>query len=292
MEHLTSNNQSNEWSIDGIRPPAHQPRRFSLRNVAWPIAKIALAGMCSALVAVGVYHVGDTVSYFTDIEQSLNNVFVADPLDFSVSLDRDSHIDVSKGETKIVATMTPDEKSDPVEYSVQGAVVGGDAALCGALHVLATAPFPYDGPLASLATATSTDLGSWALTISANGDVSPNTSCGVVLIYRGVSAGAMPGQGYKDVEQILMTFFVPDASSTPVVSVAAIAPDGEVAGTSTEAISTSTPDTSQDTATTSPEIVSSSTLESISTSTAPLETPPADTSVSSTTPSDTPAPVQ
>ncbi|MDO8548430.1 MAG: hypothetical protein Q7R71_02045, partial [bacterium] len=179
--------------------------------------KIAALAIVAYALLIGISSVGGTVSYFSDVETSIGNYLRADPLYFSVA-PATTTIEVGGEDALFVPVMTPGEESEPVQYYVASQMTGGDGALCSALSVLTTAPFPYDGPLLGLLTATTTEVGPWALTFGVAPDslAVPGASCTADLIYTGWNADAAPGSGYSDVQKVSLTFvFTPPAEIPP-----------------------------------------------------------------------------
>lgn len=263
-------------SIDGIVPKfavaVPKPKYRLGRVIANSYFNIVVA--CFVLIVCAqLSNIGSTVSYFNEIESSLGNFFVADPLYFMVA-PATTTIALGQGDTLLVATMTPGEGSDPLQYSVMSLMTGGDPVLCNAINILTTAPFPYDGPLIGLGTGMTTYTGPWALTVSlAPGiEVTPDTDCSFDLVYRGWNASSTPGQGYSDTQKVSLTFTyagtpAPSSSGAPVSPDRGTAPP--VDATTTGA--TSTPDESPPPAD-APVVPDTAT----STQETPPATPPAD----------------
>lgn len=233
-------------------------------------------GVLAIAVSFGLSNIGSTVSYFSDVEQALGSFLQADPLGFDVEVasSTSAQINLSNGDALLVPFMIPNEDSEPIQYFVTAEVTGGDADFCNAIHALGTFPFPYDGPIASLETATSTQSGSWALTFSLPpGSSFANTSCTVDMIYKGWNADSVPTKGYHDTKKFSITFYVPAvAASAPVTASAATEP--------AEAVPEVTSTTTEDTAAQPeiPSIVSTTTEEAVATPEVvdtSLNTPPA-----------------
>ena len=211
-------------------------RPVVLRRVWNSSGKLAAASVVSLFLTAGVFATGDTASYYVNVEKSLNNIFIADPLYFSVdasttALVLDPSIPAPGGDVTIAALMTPGETSEPIQYEVNAIPASGDTGLCSAVQVMASAPFVYDGPLLSMNTATSTQTGPWTLTffLPLGAQVSPGVSCTLDLVYKGWNADALEGQGYSDVHKLTLTFSTPappptDTSSDASSSSAAASP--------------------------------------------------------------------
>ena len=211
-------------------------------NILYPALNIAAVASLSLMFLVGISTIGGTVSYFSDVEKSIGNFFTADPLYFSVVL-ATSTIEMSAGDQLVVPEMVPGDTSEPAQYYVRASMLSGNAGLCDAIHVLATAPLPTDAQLAGLQTATTTDTGPWALTLYLAPGSAPavGSSCTIDLIYTGWNAGAQWGNGYSDIQHVPLTFTYNPAplpasaggdTATPSTDI------GAVEGTSTEATST------------------------------------------------------
>ena len=205
-------------SFDGIRRnsktktfDSHQSKSGMLYSGLKMTVVVSLA----LVLFTGLSNMGSTMSYFSDIEQSIGNYLRADPLYFTVTMASSTQIDLSSGEEVIVPVMTSGLDSELAQYFVRAEMTGGDSGLCNAIHVLGTFPFPYDGPILGISTATTTDVGSWTLTTSlAYSSFATSTSCSIDLVYKGWNADAPLGSGYTDSEKISLTFFVSAESAS------------------------------------------------------------------------------
>ena len=185
------------------------------KTVLYSGLKMAGVAFIALVFLVSISSVGSTVSYFNDVETSIGNYLRADPLSFSVLIASSTslQIDLSGGDLLMVPVMMPGLDSEPIQYFVTASTTGGDIGLCSALQTLTTFPFPYNGPLESLQTATTTDIGPWALTFYiSDASLFSNTWCTVDLVYKGWNADSPPGKGYSDTAKVSLTFFVPGVS--------------------------------------------------------------------------------
>jgi hypothetical protein len=242
----------------------------------------------SAMLFLGVFSPGDTMSYYFDTQESLNNIFTADPVVFTVAASSTS-IDLSAGSASIVPIMTPDPDSGPIQYEVQAHMTGGDSAFCDAINLLGTSPFVYDAPLVSLQSGTTTQEGPWALSFSLipGTDLANTTSCNVDIVYKGWNADSPTGFGYSDTEHLSLTFSYtpppPPAPTSPEIDTATSdATSSSETSTSTPTVvpddstesASSTPETTDDVSTTSTDVSTPAPIPE-STSTDPVVTSPA-----------------
>ena len=216
--------------MQNLNPNNHTEQKWT--NVLYPALNIAAVACLSLLFLIGISNVGGTVSYFSSAEKSLGNFFTADPLYFSTVL-ATSTIEMSAGETLVVPVMVPGEKSEPAQYYARASALNGDPTLCNAINVLATAPFPYDGPLAGLQTATTTETGPWALTLYLAPGSAPvaGSACTIDLIYTGWNAGVAWGSGYSDIQHVPLTFTYNPAPVPATQGSAPVAVDPDTAST-------------------------------------------------------------
>jgi hypothetical protein len=231
--HLNPLKRKKSSSINALAPAGSHPKPFWVRgaraHIVLPIAVVLIASFAS---------IGTTASYFSNIQLSAANFFVADPLYFSVAGDTQT-LTVGQSEQLFVPTMTLGDDSEPVQYRVNVQMMSGDATLCDALTVYTTAPLIYSGPFLSMATATTSQTGPWALTFEASAQegIAAGASCQVDLIYKGWGVGSAEGVGYSDTHRVSLTFVY----QLPVVSAPA---------NTTDTTSIETPDTSVDTGST------------------------------------------
>lgn len=225
---------------------------FSAKKIKYSGLKMVGVSLIAVFLLVSLSSVGSTMSFFNDVEKSVGNFFQADPVYFTVAMATSTQIDMSLGTQVILPVMIPGEDSEPIQYFVTAQMTGGDSVLCDAIHVLGTFPFPYDGPLLGIVTATTTDVGAWTLSFSlASGNTfATSTSCNVELTYKGWNADSVPGKGYSNTEKISLVFYVNATSSIPV-----ILPDitSEISSDSTNSPQATTSRFDLDIASTTPE---------------------------------------
>ena len=241
--------------FDGVRPvnqTSHLLDTECLTKLTSEKRKMIYSGLKMVGVSFVVFvlliklsSVGSTMSYFSDIEKSIGNYLRADPLYFSVALQNGNQIDLNSGEQTIVPTLTLGEDSEPLQYFVTAKMTAGDSNLCGAIDVLGTFPFPYDGPLLGILTATTTEIGSWALSISlATSTIfAENTWCNVDLVYKGWNADVAPGKGYSSTEKISLSFYIPAQSAT--TTIASVIPDAVIENLDSKGVATTATTTSE-----------------------------------------------
>ncbi len=203
--------------FDGIRRSVKTANvvveKIEVFHLKSSVFKMAMVSVLALAASFSLSSVGGTISYFNDVEQTIGNFLQADPLSFKVEVASSTsvQVDMLSGGAIVTPVMTPDEDSEPIQYFVKANITGGDATLCNSIQVLGTWPFPYNGNLSVLTTATSTSIGAWTLTFSLP-DVSQfsNKSCTIDLVYEGWNADSEYGKGYRDTQKISLTFFVPE----------------------------------------------------------------------------------
>lgn len=191
--------------------PQHHTKKthaFSLSIFSAVLFPVIILGALSS--------VGSTVSYFSDVESSTGNYLKADPLGFSVTLPSSS-VDMSSRAQFVVPVFTPNEDSEPIQYSISAYMTGGDTTLCGLLHIEATSTFSYSGALLLLATPMLTTTGEIPFYFSIPDDYSANenSSCFVDLIFAGRNQGAEAGAGYHYSVHLPVQFYVPQPPVIP-----------------------------------------------------------------------------
>jgi len=164
------------------------------------------------LLAFSFGRIGSTVSYFSDIDRSSGNRFLASILDFIVSANTSVEAYVGfehGGGATMVPVLTPLPETSGLTYRVFAEKIAGKDLFCNSIHMLSTSsPFAYNGPLSGLSTSATTTIGEGAFALSlpsvvpgiAQGDL-----CYVDLVYRGWQEGAAEGQGYTDEERVRLT---------------------------------------------------------------------------------------
>ncbi|TSC70802.1 MAG: hypothetical protein CEO12_178 [Parcubacteria group bacterium Gr01-1014_46] len=190
-------------------PEENKTEVFQFKKFSLKIASISLV---SVLVSFSLSSVGNTISYFNDVEQTIGNFLRADPIGFEVEIDSadSAQVDLSLGEVVVTPIMTPNSDSEPIQYFVKAEMINGDSELCNTIHLFATYPFPYDGGLVSLNTGTTTEVGPWTMALSVpDYTMFSDKSCTVELVYKGWNSGVPFGKGYRDTQKVSITFIVP-----------------------------------------------------------------------------------
>ena len=206
-------------SFDGIKRSFLQKETSS--DSSWfknslRISSLKMIGatLTAWVLLAGLGTVGGTVSYYVDRESSAESRLIANQLSFDVQIASSTSIQVDMdGDKLVVPFMFPLDESGPIQYSVSSEFVSGDSGMCNAIKALGAFPFPYDGNLVGIQTATSTQTGSWALTLSLpNASLFSNTTCVVNLVYKGWNASVPAGEGYSDIQTVSITFNVGDTA--------------------------------------------------------------------------------
>ncbi len=188
-------------------------------------ARASRRGYMSLLVGVigvgalfGSFGVGDTVSYFRDLERALNNMLGANEIDFTLGADEMSYVvrdgAVVDTDGQIVFSILPVGESRPLRYRVMTEVSGGDTQLCDALYGASVVPFVYNDRLSTLESGTSTSFdgfgGVWNLGISyvdQGTTFAGGTTCMVTITVTGWDAALDESKSqYVDEESITLTF--------------------------------------------------------------------------------------
>ena len=178
--------------------------------------QIFIALLLPVVAFLGASTVGNTVSYYSDVESTISNFLRADPLGFRLSLLGSSQVDMSNGAQYVLPIFTPNEDSEPIQYAISSYLSAGDITLCGLLEIEATSTFSYSGPLLLLSTGMSTATGALPIrfALPAGYSANENTSCFIDLIFVGRNANAGVGEGYSDIQRLSIQFFLP---STPLI---------------------------------------------------------------------------
>ena len=127
---LKKNNERNPRSA--VLVPHKSPASVWRRVLELALAhqfKIVWIGVFLFVIIGGSGTIGSTVSYYADIETSINNTLIADPLGFNVTLEGATAIDMSSGSSTRVAEFTPGEGSEPIQYALSSYMTGGDSTL-------------------------------------------------------------------------------------------------------------------------------------------------------------------
>ncbi len=175
------------------------------------VFKSLLALLAPAILFVGSASEGNTVSYYSDIETSVANFLKADPLGFTVRALGSSQLDMSSGSRFITTVITPNQDSEPIQYSLSTTITGGDMTLCSLLQVESTTTTAYAGSMLLLSTSMSTSTGEIPLlfTLPSGYTALPNTSCFVDFVFVGRNADAQAGEGYSDIKKLSLQFYIP-----------------------------------------------------------------------------------
>lgn len=204
--------------LRGVTPyqkstPRQQWRIFN-RHAATTIAVVF-----STLVWTSGF-LGTTVSYFNDVEASLDNALGAIALDVSAAPAAGifNHIDGQFDEDTILVTATPEADSAQVKFDVETTILSATTTLCDVLEADAASPLTYTGPLATLS-GTDVDLDApWsiAFTLTDESPLDPAETCEAELELTAWHFDKASGEGYFDKEVIpLMFTYAEVVNSTP-----------------------------------------------------------------------------
>ena len=184
-----------------------------LNPIFYHSAKIAAFILLLTAVVSGTSLVGNTVSYYADIERSIGNLLVADPLSFTLT-PSNLNVDMSTSSASVHARLIPDATSEPIKYTISTAISGGNETLCSLINV--TAPsYGYSGSLLLFSTVATTSLIDIPLMFTFPEGLAPsdNTACFMDLVFIGKNADAAEGRGYTDKHSIGIQFYIPDPSN-------------------------------------------------------------------------------
>ncbi len=183
-----------------------------LHPIIYHTAKIAAFVLLLTAVVSGTSLVGNTVSYYADIERSMGNLLVADPLSFTLSPES-LNVDMSSSSASLIARLIPDATSEPIKYSITTQISGGNETLCSLINVRAPS-YGYSGSLLLFSTISTTSLLDIPLTFTFPEGLAPsdNTSCFMDIVFTGKNADAEEGRGYTDKHSLSIQFYIPDPS--------------------------------------------------------------------------------
>jgi hypothetical protein len=182
-----------------------------------PIMPAALMTLlCIVSVSLARGPASGTVSFFSDFERSQGNIFITDPIDFSVTAASATTTLSNNTDATVVLTMTPASSSDPIKYAISAYPSSGDGALCAGLSVYTSAPFAYTGTLGSLSGATTTQIGPWTLNVAHGSWPQAGGTCDMTLVYTADNADSFPGQGYHVTQKVTLTFIAPPLPAAAV----------------------------------------------------------------------------
>jgi hypothetical protein len=175
---------------------------------------------------------GNTLSYFSDTERSLANLFGTRALDFNATADTQQFIvtDSVFDTDTLTTTIALAPESVPVRYdlTVPAGSITGNPAVCAAVIAKVTAPFAYDAPITGLSASGVLFDGPWTLDLSftPGGAFVSGDTCTLEMVYAGWNAVfPTPIGGYKDEERITLTFTVVTTGAAPALFMEATTAD-------------------------------------------------------------------
>ncbi len=238
-------------------PASPMPRKKAKQNSGASLGTF-FAALILMFGAYSLANASSTVSYFADTERSVANVLQA--MGVGLRVDDDKEIFVSPGGIGVFPSQVAlEDESGPLQYRIFAEQSNNQAlesvtAFCEALTASTTSAFlPYTGPLLSLATGTTTEMGDWSYDVTFSEDapgIIDGDTCKLDMVYRAWSLGAQEGTGYQDEERfsVIVHAVVADArvqeeqQFAPLAFVALFAED-----TATSTTATSTEETEEET---------------------------------------------
>lgn len=197
--------------LRGVTPYPRYSTGVHARNVSrWPV--IVFAGVLCATI-IGSSFLGSTVSYFNDIEKTINNTLQAVALDFVVLPDGAQYAFengqlVADDDGSLVTVVTPELDSVPLRHTVSVEITGGNISFCHAIIASSTLPVLYQGPLSTLIATDVLFDTPWSLALSLpdstglfNGE-----SCALDIVFTAWHYDELTNQGYFDEERAPLTF--------------------------------------------------------------------------------------
>lgn len=159
-----------------------------------------------AVFASGTF--GQTLSFYNDKEQSVDNVFTAGLVDFILT---DTPFSSLSSTTDWAVDVTPNEFSNPFYYYASSTDFVGDVTLCQGLTVTATldGEVMYSGLLTDLVTGTTTLIDTWTFDFD-DFEQYAGQSCKFFVEYNSwQTRHGMDQGGYSDTERVMYTITVP-----------------------------------------------------------------------------------
>ncbi len=278
------------------------PQQISRRGFVFVLAALLIAAVPTFFLP------GGTLSYFSDVENSIGNTFAAGPLDFSVASNIASTTLIAGqvGQTFGI-TVTPGNDSLPFLYSVSGST-SGSAPFCAAITASGSAPLSYSGAASAIFATSTSSLAPWSLVLTLPAGapgVVDGQICILNLTYQAYQQGGVVNTEYHDTEHVILTITADPPVASPVIQDALTdlnqdstdtsstsATSGDPAlppvASTTEDVASSTPDTASSTPAIPPPPPADNTPPSDGSTTPPtdpvIDPAPADTSSDTSTP--------
>ncbi len=164
--------------------------------------------------------IGDTVSYFNDIESSLQNRLAATLLDFKAESEGPAYTFADAFDSVTISTtLSPEEDSLLVDYELRVEKIEG-GVFCDALLAEAGTPVVYTGPLLSLI-ATGVVLNqTWDVQLGLDPLITnylPQEVCVADLVFTAWYKDGETGAGYSDEEKVRLTLTTPNTTPAPLI---------------------------------------------------------------------------
>ena len=207
-------------------PPPSLPRAQVRTQSLEPHWTLGTSSMVALLLMLSSFvPAGNTLSYFSDTERSLANLFGTISLDFNATADTQQFIltDGVFNTDTLTTTIALVPASAPVRYDLtvpSGSITGNNPAVCDAVVAKVTAPFAYEAPITGLSASGVLFDGPWTLDLSftPGGAFASGDTCTLEMVYSGWNAMfPTPISGYKDEERIALTFTVVTTGAAPAL---------------------------------------------------------------------------
>jgi len=196
--------------------PAPDMQRESSPHLSAKLFNLVRAsGLVALLLAVIGLGMGNTLSFYGDIERSTGNTLATGGVDFVLVDTPFAHLASS---TDWQIDVVPEDFSNPFYYYASSTNFHGNLDLCDALTVTAyqDGVIMYQGPLTELRTATTTSLASWTYDFD-NFEAFAGQTCHFDISYHGwQTRHNMTYGGYSDIEVASYWLTVPSLLLTKV----------------------------------------------------------------------------
>ena len=219
--------------VTPYRRIAHDRRRLARWTAITSVFVFSVLVASSALL-------GSTVSYFNDIERSLDNSLKAIALDFTAVPDGSVYTfvgsDIQDDDGAVVVNVMPTGESVDVRYDVTAAIVGTSTELCDSIIADSVTPISYAGDFALLAAEDVLFDSPWSIAFSLGGvaGLADGDHCDFALSFSAWHYDEELDQGYFDEETVPLSF----SYSAPIAIASVLAPQS----VSVLSVSTSTED--------------------------------------------------
>jgi signal peptidase len=201
------------------QPKVVETPRLMMRPARLPFVTTSVALLIGTTICVSTFFMGSTVSYMSDIEQSLQNLFMTPSVDFVATLNT-SYFGIVDGElagSPAIITISEINGSVPLLYQVHTEVKAGDPALCAEILATSNTPFVYVGGVSFLASPQNIAFPDpWELAFAAGvvGPFVPGTFCDIDIVITGKSSSlSWIDEVYVDEEVVTVSFVIEEAAA-------------------------------------------------------------------------------